>query len=139
MICLFDIVASFLIYASTTHRFLLFVSSADHDPEVVRRQQEQMLAQTNVSLQMAQTKLRALSVARNATVRDEQLKSADDEYWRAVVAMEGSSGSEGVWEDEEVQAAIAKTLGSGVVDVEKMGKEVDSFIGSVTKNLERGT
>ena len=97
-----------------------------------------MLAQTNAHLQMGQTKLRAFSVARNTIVRDQELKLADDEYWRAVVAMEGPTG-QGVWEDEDVQAVIAKTMGSATVDVARMGSEADSFIENVTRNLEENS
>lgn len=135
VLCIFDILIAFAIYASATNRFLLFSAASDYDPDVARRKREQALVQTNLSLQMAQTKLRAFSVARNAVVRDQTLKSTDDEYWRAVVAMEGVNGGQGVWEDDEVQAAIARALGGGV-DVTQVGKDADAFISNITRGLE---
>jgi hypothetical protein len=135
-ICILDTVMAVLIYASATNRFVFFPSPTDSDPELARRKQEQMLAQTNVALQMAQTKLRAFSVARNATVRDQHLKAADDEYWRAVVAMEGPAGTAGVWEDEEVHAAIARLYGDGAFDAAQMGREAEAFVLNITRGLE---
>ena len=75
-------------------------------------------------------------------VRDERLKAADDEYWRAVVAMEGPpGGGGGVWDDEEVQAAIARAMGDlhhqdGGDGLEKIGREARGFVDNVTKDLE---
>ena len=135
VLCLFDVLLAFFIYASATNRFLLFVSSAEHDPAVAKRQRELMLNQTNLSLQMAQTKLRAFAMARNAAVREPRLKAADDEYWRAVVSMEGPAGAEGVWEDEDVQAALARSYGSGM-DVARMTREADSFVTNITQGLD---
>jgi hypothetical protein len=135
-ICILDSIVALLIYASATNRFVFFTSPTDSDPELVRKKQEQMLAQTNVALQMAQTKLRAFTVARNATVRDQDLKAADDEYWRAVVAMEGPSGTRSVWEDEEVQAAIARSYGERTFDVAQVGKEAEAFVSNITRGLE---
>jgi hypothetical protein len=134
-ICILDGIIALLIYASATNRFV-FTSPTDSDPELMRKKQEQMLAQTNVALQMAQTKLHAFTVARNATVRDQDLKAADDEYWRAVVAMEGPSGTGSVWEDEEVQAAIARSYGEGAFDVAQVGKEAEAFVSNITRGLE---
>ena len=135
-ICILDAIVAFLIYASATNRFVLFTFPGDAAPQVVKKKQEQLLAQTNIALQMAQTKLRAFSVVRNATVRDEQLKSTDNEYWRAVVAMEGLGGTAGVWEDEEVQAAIARSYGDGTFDAEQMGREAQAFVSNITRGLE---
>lgn len=99
---------------------------------------------------MALAKLRAFSVARSAVVRDESgLKGRDDEYWRAVVAMEGVSGTDGgggVWEEEEVMEAVARVTNragagapsgeGGGVDVERVGREAGIFVESVTRGLE---
>jgi hypothetical protein len=134
-ICILDTVVALLIYASATNRFVFFPSPTESDPELTRRNQEQMLGQTNIALQMAQTKLCAFSVARNATVRDSALKAADDEYWRAVVAMEGPPGTGGVWEDEEVQAAIARAYGDGTFDVARMGREAEAFVSNIIEGL----
>ena len=135
-ICILDAIVALLIYASATNRFVFFASPTDSDPEIATRKQGQLLAQTNVALQMAQTKLRAFSVARNATVRDQDLKAADDEYWRAVVAMEGPGNTAGVWEDEEVQAAVARSYGDGTFDVGQMGREAEAFVSNITQGLE---
>lgn len=135
VLCLFDVVLALLIYASATNKFLLFVSSAQHAPAVAKRQRDEMLNQTNVSLQMAQTKLRAFAMARNASVREPRLKAADDEYWRAVVSMEGPAGGEGVWEDEEVQSALARSYGSGT-DFGRITREADFFVTNITQGLD---
>ena len=135
ILCLFDVLLAFGIYASATNRFLLFVSSAEYDPVVAKRQREQMLNQTNVSLQMAQTRLRAFAMTRNAAVRETRLKAADDEYWRAVVSMEGPAGAEGVWDDEDVQAALARSYGNGM-DVGRMTREADAFVINITQGLD---
>lgn len=99
-------------------------------------------------------KLRAFSVARSAVVRDVGgggLKGRDDEYWRAVVGMEGvgspignrSGGGGGgvgsVWEEEdEVMQAVAEVTrrGGGGVDVERVGREAGIFVDSVTVWLD---
>ncbi|KKY23846.1 hypothetical protein UCRPC4_g02659 [Phaeomoniella chlamydospora] len=141
-ITVFLSIAAFLIYASATNRFVLLMHSITPppDPETYQRRSAQQISQLTVALQMANTKLNAYSITRNAVVRDEQLKGIDDEYWRAVVAMEGLRGiaeGGGIWDDEEVQAAIARTLGGQGLDVEKMNREARNFVGTVTKDLDR--
>ncbi len=66
------------------------------------------------------------------------LKTTDDAYWREVVTMEGTDGMQDVWEDEEVQAAMARAYGSGTIDVARMRREADGFVRNVTKGLENG-
>jgi hypothetical protein len=134
VLCLFDVIIAFCIYSSATNKFLLFVSS-EYDPAVAKRQREQMLSLTNNSLQMAQTKLRAFAMARNAAVREPRLKATDDEYWRAVVSMEGPAGADGIWEDEDVQAALSRSYGSGM-DIAKMTREADAFVTNITQGLD---
>lgn len=136
IICLFDVVASSLLYVGATNRLLLFSPLAAHDPQVTKRQREQLLGQTNIALQMAQTKLRAYSMTRNAIVRQPSLKTTDDEYWRAVVAMEGPTGVDGVWNDEDVQAAVSRSLGSGGIDFTRLERDADSFVANVIRGLE---
>ena len=138
-ICLFDAVVAFCIYARTTGRFLLFPSLPDADPATRRRQSEQLLNQANVALQMAHTKLRAFTVTRNAVVRDPRLKETDDDYWRTVVALESPEGDGSLWEDEDVQAAMARAYGNGSIDVTRMRREADAFVLNVTKGLEAST
>ena len=138
-ICILDAFIAFLVYASATNRFVFFTSPTGSDPEILKKRQEQLLAETNIALQMAQTKLRAFSVARNATVRDQELRATDDEYWRAVVDMEGPGGTAGVWEDEEVQAAIARSYGDGSFDPGQMGREAEAFVSNITRGLENNS
>jgi hypothetical protein len=142
----FDMAVAFLIYASATGRFYLLpgLSAAGaNDPELSRRRTEELLTQTNLSLQMAATNLRAYSIARNAVVRDPALKGADDEYWRTVVRMEGDAigaGGDGMdddlWADEEVQAAIASAYGSGTVRIENIRRDAESFVKHATRDLD---
>lgn len=134
-LCVFDAAVAFLIYASATRRFLLFSAPSSADPELARRRNDELLNQTNVALQMASTNLRAYSVARNAVLRNEVLKAADDEYWRTVVAFEGSEGDESLFEDEDVQAALATAYGTGKIDVQSLRREADTFVANVTKGL----
>lgn len=134
-LCAFDAAVAFLIYAAATRRFLLFSAPSSADPELARRRQEEMLTQANVALQMASTNLRAYSVARNAVLRNDVLKAADDEYWRAVVAFEGSEGDDSLLEDDEVKAALAAAYGTGKIDVQTMRRETEAFVANVTKGL----
>ena len=56
-------------------------------------------------------------------VRDRVLLGVEDSYWREVVEVEareglgGGAGMDGVWEDEDVQAALARAYGQGTIDV----------------------
>ncbi|EXJ84873.1 hypothetical protein A1O3_05548 [Capronia epimyces CBS 606.96] len=134
-LCVFDAIVAFLIYASTTHRFLLFNPDSATDPELTRRRTEELLITANIALQMTQTNLRAYSIARNAVVRSPQLKAADDEYWRRVVAMEGIDGDESLFEDEEVQAAVSRAYGRGAVNVAAMRKDAEMFVQHATRGL----
>lgn len=134
LLCLFDVLLAFLVYASATRRFLLFAST-EYNPAMAKQEHEQMLSKTNVAMQMAQTKLRAFGMARNAAVREPRLKYADDEYWRAVVSMEGPAGSESVWDDEDVQAALARSYGSGM-DVARIARDAESFVANITQGLD---
>ena len=132
LMCLFDFCAASLIWASATNRLLIFSPTAAQDPV----QRDQMLGQANIALQSLQMKLRGYTLARHAIVRQPTLKAADDEYWRAVVAMEGPVGVDGVWNDEDVQAAISRALGSGAVDVSRMEREAQHLVSSITAGLD---
>ena len=135
-VCLFDFCAALLIWATATNRLIIFSSSASQDPTQLKRQRDQMLGQANIALQSVQMKLRGYTIARHAIVRQPALKTADDEYWRAVVAMEGPAGVDGVWNDEEVQAAISRALGSGSIDVSRMERDAQHLVSSITAGLE---
>jgi hypothetical protein len=136
----FDCILALLIYTSATGRFYLFPAlTPSTDPELSKRQTEQLLTQANLSLQSSATNLRAYSITRNAVVRNENLKQRDDQYWKDVVAMEsegGGIGDESVWEDEEVQRTIARVYGSGNVDVRTVRREAEGFVGMVTRGLD---
>lgn len=138
-LCAFDVAVAFFIYASATRRFLLFsgAGATSADPELARRRTEELLTSANLELQLAQTNLRAFSIARNAVVRNPELKAADDEYWRRVVAMEGfDGGDESLFDDEEVQAAVSRAYGTGAVNVADMRKDAEIFVKHATKGLD---
>lgn len=142
VLCFFNAVAAFLIYASATNRFVLFMSpiTPAADSETLQRQQAQAISRMTLALQMAHTKLNTYSITRNAVVRDERLKGVDDDYWRTVVAMEGPRNG-GIWEDEEVQAAIARAMGSLQGEdsgLERVSRDARNFVDNVTRNLEIG-
>lgn len=134
----FDAMLAFLIYTSTTGRFYIFptLSTTSADPELNRRRTEELLTQTNLSLQMTSTNLRAYSIARNAVVRNPGLKGVDDQYWRTVVTVEGETLDGDVFEDEEVQAAVARAYGSGGINVDTVRREAEGFVKHATRALE---
>lgn len=135
-LCMYDSIVAIIIYASATHRFLLFSGPAK-DPEAIRRQTLDLVTKSGIALTMAATKLRATNVARNTAVRDHDLKSKDDQYWHDVAALEGKPDiSSGVWEDEEVQAAMAQAYSSGTVNVERIRREADAFVKGVTQFMD---
>lgn len=92
---------------------------------------------------MAHTKLNAYSITRNAVVRDPTLKSLDDRYWRAINMMEGHNlddeDGDSIWQDEEVQGAISRVLGGAgsAEKIEKMNRDARTFVGNVTRGLEK--
>jgi hypothetical protein len=156
-ICLHDVLAAALVYLSATNRLpFLFPSQSSYpstttsDPAILKKRQAHLLTQSAVALQTAQAKLRAFSVARSAVVREPALKARDDEYWRAVLGMEGPGDGDGgdgvgVWGEDEVMEAVARVadegrataqdgLGCGV-DVERVGREAGIFVESVTQWL----
>ena len=157
-ICLHDVLAAGLVYLSATNRLPFLVpsqssypSTTTPDSAILKKRQAHLLTQSIVALQTAQTKLRAFSVARSAVVREPALKARDDEYWRAVVGMEGPGDGGGVdgvgvWGEDEVMEAVARVADEGRstahdgfgrgVDVERVGKEAGIFVESVTQWLE---
>lgn len=107
---------------------------------------EKLLAKVNTSLQVSNSKLHAVNVARSAIVRDRGLKGREDAYWRAVVAMEGDADDTGgvtsVWEEEEVVRAMTKVMGrgggrggNGGVDVGKLSKDADDYVSGILGGL----
>ncbi|KAL9112926.1 MAG: hypothetical protein Q9227_002790 [Pyrenula ochraceoflavens] len=125
-----------LIYVSSTNRLPFLISSAETDPKAVQQQRANLLGQAQFSLQAAQGKLHALNVARNAVNRDAELKGVDDAYWQRVKDVEGPNPVERIWADEDVQAAVARSLGEGRFDMEKTGRECEQFVAGMTRGLE---
>ena len=137
-ICLFDTLIAFCIYATSTNLLPFLISSPDQNGDATRRQQGEALTQSAVSLQMTHTKLRALAVSRKAVIHDDALRAREDEYWQAVTRMEDiQRGDKPIWEDEEVQAAMERSLGRGSMNIEGVRHDFDAFIDNVTRNLER--
>ncbi|KKZ62351.1 hypothetical protein EMCG_03237 [[Emmonsia] crescens] len=147
---IFDALAAGTIYLAATHRFFYI-------PPTPAQVAEQLVATVSATLAGATAKVHAVSVVRNATVRDRGLKGRDDAYWTAVVAMEGSGsgssslGTSGVgecgsiWEEEEVVRAMTRVMqrrnvgGKGdVVDIGRLGVEASSYVEGITAGLERG-
>ncbi|KAH0842812.1 hypothetical protein FOPE_08266 [Fonsecaea pedrosoi] len=152
-LCAFDIALALCIYASATGRFYLFPSTSaggpgSADAELARRRTDELLTQANLALQMAATNLRAYSIARNAVVRNPALKDRDDAYWRAVVAVEREREGEGtgvggddvdndtLYEDEEVQAAVARAYGTGAINIASVRREAEAFVRHATRGLD---
>ena len=143
LLCAFDALLAAVMWASATNR-LVMLGNGDVDEEGVKRRNMEMLNRSNVVLQTAQTKLRAANVTRNTVVRDRVLQKVEDAYWRDVTEVEGreglggGAGMEGVWEDEDVQAALARAYGQGAIDVGRMRREAEGFVTGVTSGLENG-
>ena len=80
-------------------------------------------------------------MARNTVNRDANLKAAEDNYWREVTRREaelagGAGDDDEIYQDEEVQAAIARVYGQGGVDVPRARREAAGFVDGVTMGLE---
>ncbi|EEH21974.2 hypothetical protein PABG_04185 [Paracoccidioides brasiliensis Pb03] len=141
-----------IIYLSSTHRFFYI-------PPTPSEIAEKLVANVSATLAGTTAKMHALSVVRNATVRDRALKGRDDAYWTAVVEMErvdndegegeGGGGGRGVsiWEEEEVVRAMTKVMQGrggggagegkeGAVDIARLGMEASAYVEGITEGLE---
>lgn len=101
-------------------------------------QTQELVRNMGVGLSVIQSKLRAYSVAKNTVLRDEGLKGVEMRYWEEVQRREGGGGpGQDIYEDEEVQEAIARvfTLGNAGVDVPRARREAGAFVDSVTQGL----
>ncbi|RAL05724.1 uncharacterized protein BO80DRAFT_344526 [Aspergillus ibericus CBS 121593] len=145
----FDGVCALLIYLSATRRFFFA-------PPSQAEQVDQLVLASLNALSGTTSKLHAVSVARNAVVRDKVLKDRDDAYWRTVVAMnvdnpalkemfvKGGGGEGGgspapgsIWEEEEVVRAMSRAMaGQGGVDLARLGVEASEYVNGVTAGLE---
>lgn len=132
---IFDSVCAGLIYVSATNR--LFFT-----PPTQAEQVDQVVNASMPAIVQASSKLHALSVTRNAVVRDKALKDRDDAYWQAVVSMNGENAGVGdgdgsIWEDEEVVRAMSRAMaGQGDVDLAKLGVNANEYVDGVTAVLE---
>lgn len=134
---IFDGICALLVYLSATNRFF-------YSPPSQADQVDQLVSASMSSLAGSSSKLHALSVTRNAVVRDKALKERDDEYWRTVVAMDGENAGVGngeasnVWEEEEVVRAMSRAMaGQGEVDLAALGVNAGEYVQGVTGGLER--
>ncbi|KAE8145286.1 hypothetical protein BDV25DRAFT_133930 [Aspergillus avenaceus] len=137
---IFDGVCALLVYVTATNRFF-FTPPSQAD------QVEQLVDSSLSALSGATTKLHAVSVARNAVVRDKVLKDRDDAYWRTVVAMNAdmvkvdkrdpSTAPTSIWEEEEVVRAMSRAMaGQGGVDLAKLGVNAAEYVNGVTAGLD---
>lgn len=132
-----DSVCAGLIYVTATNR--LFFT-----PPTQAEQVEQLVDASLPAVAQASSKLHALSVTRNAVVRDRTLKERDDAYWRTVVSTNGENtgvgnGDASIWEEEEVVRAMSRAMaGQGDVDLAKVGVNANEYVNGVTAALDEG-
>ena len=90
-------------------------------------------------------KLRAFAIARNAVLRDPTLSAAEQAYWQEVTRRESqvptADGSsldinDEIYQEEEVQAAIARVYGGGGIDVPRARREANAFVDGITQGLQ---
>lgn len=138
---IFDGICALVIYLSATNRFFFVLPSQIE-------QADQLVSTSATSLSSASSKLHALSVVRNAVVRDKVLKNQEDNYWRTVVAMESENSGTGsvaaageppsVWEEEEVVRAMSRAMaGQGGVNLVQLTTSASQYVNGVTAALER--
>lgn len=129
--------SALMIYCSTTNRLTFVIPSAETSSALALDRQKVQLDEIALRMRGTVEKLHTLNIVKSAEVRDPRLKAQADQYWRAVVAMEGTGNTgSGVWADEEVQAAMTAVVRDGAVDVENLRREGRTFVEAVTKGLE---
>ncbi|OJI81547.1 hypothetical protein ASPTUDRAFT_128464 [Aspergillus tubingensis CBS 134.48] len=151
LFAIFDGVCALLIWLSATRRFFF-------TPPSQAEQVDQVVSASLGALSGSTSKLHAVSVARNAVVRDKMLRDRDEAYWRTVVAMNvdnpamkagtvvggGENGDEegavpptSIWEEEEVVRAMSRAMaGQGGVDLARLGMDAAEYVNGVTAGLE---
>ncbi|GKZ52817.1 hypothetical protein AnigIFM49718_003469 [Aspergillus niger] len=151
LFAIFDGVCALLIWLSATRRFFF-------TPPSQAEQVEQVVSASLGALSGSTSKLHAVSVARNAVVRDKMLRDRDEAYWRTVVAMnvdnpamkagsvvsggengeeEGGAPPTSIWEEEEVVRAMSRAMaGQGGVDLARLGMDAAEYVNGVTAGLE---
>lgn len=146
-----DVLFALYLWTTSTGRFVFFPFLSDPNAadnagvETLQAQTQELIRNSGVALQTVQAKLRAYTIARNTVNRDQNLKAAEDRYWREVVSREAemdiagggiAGNNDEIYQDEEVQAAIARVYGQGGVDVPRAKKEASAFVDGVTQGLE---
>ena len=135
-LCLFDATVAAIIYLSATKRFLLF-AMAPKDPKITQQQTTELMNKSIMAMATTATKIRGTNLARNVVFRNADLKHSEDQYWKDVVEHEGPQDlRSGAFEDEDVQAALARAYGSGTVNIERIRKEADGFVKCVTQSMD---
>ncbi|RAH61833.1 hypothetical protein BO85DRAFT_455941 [Aspergillus piperis CBS 112811] len=151
LFAIFDGVCALLIWLSATRRFFF-------TPPSQAEQVDQVVSASLGALSGSTSKLHAVSVARNAVVRDKILRDRDEAYWRTVVAMnvdnpamkagtvvgggengeaEGAVPPTSIWEEEEVVRAMSRAMaGQGGVDLARLGMDAAEYVNGVTAGLE---
>lgn len=136
---IFDGICAALMYLSATNRLVTFSASPVSQAEQI----DQMVSTAVSSVSGARAKLHALSVTRNAVVRDKKLKDRDDAYWRDVVSVDAGQTltvtPASVWEEEEVVRAMSRAMagqGQGGVDLAKLGSSAEEYVNGITAGLE---
>lgn len=151
-ICLLDVLFALYLWTTNTGRFIFFPFLSDPNAannasiDSLQVQTQELVRNSGVALQTVQAKLRAYSVARNTVNRDANLKAVEDRYWREVARREAglaideggaaAADNDEIYQDEEVQAAIARVYGQGGVDVPRARREASAFVDGVTQGLE---
>lgn len=144
IVCLLDAIFAFYVWATTTNRFIFFPFLSDPNAagngsvDELQMQTQELVRNAAMGLSVVQSKLRAYSVAKNTVLRDEDLKRVEATYWEEVRRREGGGTGEEIYEDDEVQAAIARVYGMGNsgVDVPRARREAGAFVDGVTRGLE---
>lgn len=137
--CVLDATFAFYIWASCTNRFIFFPFLSDPNAagsasvEALQAQTQDLVRTSALAMQSTQAKLRAANVAHNTVVRDQSLKRREDEYWTEVREVEGDD--EDLYQDERVQAAIARVYGQGGVDVPRARREAGAFVDGVMRSM----
>lgn len=140
---LFDVVSAGLIYLSATNRLF-------YTPPTPAEQTEQMLSAIVKTVASTSPKLYALNVAKNAVMRDEDLRRSDASYWRSV--RETEKKLDDLWREPEVARAVKKASreqqgelakaqsakDDGDDDDESEQVDTTGFVDMLTAQLEKG-
>lgn len=147
-ICALDTLLAFFLWVTATNRFIYFPflanpeSHSTRDPSDLQHELAQTIQTIGAESSSTLAKMRGYAVARNAVVRDKTLRLVEERYWEGVTATAAISDGVGseedeIWLDEEVQAAVARVLAAGDVDVARQRKEIGAWVDGVTNGLER--